>query len=84
MNCPGCLKENETGYCSKCRKLLFDGRKVDPSLPFNSPYSESTDLFLDHTRKISISGVQVKYSLRLEGDHLQWTPSSGQLFLNLS
>ena len=81
MNCPGCLKENETGYCSKCRKLLFDGRKVDPYLPFNSPYNESTDLFLDHTRKISISGVQVKYSLRLEGDTLQLTDKGGQYIL---
>jgi serine/threonine-protein kinase HipA len=80
MNCPGCLKENETGYCSKCRKLLFDGRKVDPYLPFNSPYNESTDLFLDHTRKISISGVQVKYSLRLEGDTLQLTDKGGSTF----
>jgi serine/threonine-protein kinase HipA len=81
MNCPGCLKENRTGYCSKCRKLLFDGRKVDPYLPFNSPYNESTDLFLDHTRKISISGVQVKYSLRLEGDTLQLTDKGGQYIL---
>ncbi|WP_236614063.1 HipA domain-containing protein [Nafulsella turpanensis] len=50
-------------------------------MPFDSPSHESTDLFLDHTRKISISGVQVKYSLRLEGDQLQLTDQGGQYLL---
>ena len=81
MNCPGCLRENQKGFCSRCRKLLFDGKKVNPNLHFGSPYHESRDLFLDHTKKISISGVQVKYSLKLEGDKLQLTGEGGQYIL---
>lgn len=81
MNCPGCLKDYPEGYCPSCRKLLFDGKKVDPVLPFNSPYNEPSNLFLDHTKKISISGVQLKYSLRLEGNKLQLTDQGGQYIL---
>jgi len=45
MNCPGCLKENEEGYCNKCRKILFAGKKVVTVLPFNSPQKETSDIF---------------------------------------
>lgn len=35
--CPGCLKEMFTeniGYCSACRRHLFDNKSVPPTLPF--------------------------------------------------
>ena len=38
-------------------------------------------MFLEHTKKISISGVQVKYSLRLKEDNLQLTEKGGQYIL---
>lgn len=81
MNCPGCLKENEAGYCHQCRQMLFDRKKVATILPFNSPQKESSDIFLDHIKKISISGVQVKYSLRLEENQPQLTDKGGQYIL---
>lgn len=81
MICPGCLKDSEEGYCTKCRKELFDGKKVSAALTFNSPYSEDSEEFLDHTKKISISGVQVKYSLKLENTDLQLTETGGQYIL---
>jgi serine/threonine-protein kinase HipA len=81
MNCPGCLKEEEIGFCKRCLQELFDGQKVAHVLPFNSPYKESSDAYLEHTKKISISGVQVKYSLRLEGNELQLTNAGGQYIL---
>ncbi|GAB4235605.1 MAG: HipA domain-containing protein [Ekhidna sp.] len=81
MICPGCLKESEEGYCTKCRKELFDGKKVSSVLSFNSPYEEDSEAFLDHTKKISISGVQVKYSLKLENNDLQLTERGGQYIL---
>jgi serine/threonine-protein kinase HipA len=81
MICPGCLKDNEEGYCTKCRKELFDGKKVSSTLTFDSPYSEDSEEFLDHTKKISISGVQVKYSLRLENNELELTETGGQYIL---
>ena len=81
MTCPGCLKESDEGYCTKCRSVLFDGKKVSSILSFNSPYKEDSDTFLDHTKKISISGVQVKYSLKLENNDLQLTETGGHYIL---
>jgi len=81
MICSGCLKDHEKGYCPKCLKELFDGRKVSSILPFNSPYAEDAEEFLDHTKKISISGVQVKYSLRLENNELELAEAGGQYIL---
>ncbi|MGM0582237.1 MAG: type II toxin-antitoxin system HipA family toxin [Bacteroidota bacterium] len=60
---------------------LFDGQKVAHELSFNSPYAEKSDSYLEHTKKISISGVQVKYSLRLEDDELKLTDTGGQYIL---
>jgi serine/threonine-protein kinase HipA len=81
MNCPGCLKEVEIGFCKRCLQELFDGQKVAYTLSFNSPYEESSDAYLEHTKKISISGVQVKYSLRLEDNELKMTDTGGQYIL---
>ncbi len=81
MSCPGCLKENETGFCLKCRKELFDGKNVSPVLPFHSPYKEDSEVYLRLTEKISISGVQVKYSLKLVGNELRLTDTGGEYIL---
>ena len=81
MICPGCLNHSNKGYCLKCRKALFDGKNVSPYLSFNSPTKEDTDVYRDHTKKISISGVQVKYSLALKNTELQLTETQGQYIL---
>jgi serine/threonine-protein kinase HipA len=82
MNCSGCLKQiDNAGYCRKCLKDLFEGRKVEHVLPFNSPYQEESDLYQERTKRLSISGVQVKYSMRLEGKDLILTDKGGQYIL---
>jgi len=81
MICPGCLKASVEGYCKKCRSELFDGKKVSSILSFNSPHKKDSDTFSEHTKKISISGVQVKYSLKLENNELQLTETCGQYIL---
>jgi len=82
MNCSGCLKQIDyAGYCTKCQKDLFGGKKVEHILPFNSPYKEDSDLYRDLTKRLSISGVQVKYSMRLEGKDLVLTDKGGQYIL---
>lgn len=82
MTCNGCLKEIDiAGYCKKCLKELFNGKKVNHMLPFNSPYKEDSDLYRNLTKKLSISGVQVKYSMRLEGNDLVFTDTGGQYIL---
>jgi serine/threonine-protein kinase HipA len=82
MICPGCFQGIDTeGYCKKCLKNLFAGKKVAHVLPFNSPYKEDSDLYRDLTKKMSISGVQVKFSMRLKEDKLILTDKGGQYIL---
>lgn len=81
MNCRGCFKNDIDGYCSKCHRELFDGKKVDPVLAFNSPSKSDTDDFFENTKKISISGVQIKYSVKLEKKELKLTEKGGQYIL---
>ncbi|MEO8771331.1 MAG: HipA domain-containing protein [Ferruginibacter sp.] len=81
MKCPGCYKENQKGYCAKCRKLLFDGKKVDYVLAFDTPKATNLPDYQEKTKRLSISGVQLKYSLRLENNNLVLTEKGGQYIL---
>jgi serine/threonine-protein kinase HipA len=92
MICPGCLKQQEqeglsteasakVGFCRKCLKELFDGKRVDHILPFHSPNKEESNLYSDLTKKMSISGAQVKYSLGLADGKLILTEKGGQYIL---
>lgn len=79
--CPGCYKPDTEGYCRTCRKLLFDGAKVPAILRFETPQSENLPAYHEKTKKISISGVQLKYSLLLDGKELKLTEKGGQYIL---
>lgn len=79
MNCPGCLKENVETYCIKCRKKLFIGRKVNHILRFSRP--EFDEVKRERSGKLSISGIQVKHSLKLEGNELILTEKGGEYIL---
>lgn len=81
MKCYGCYKENVEGYCSSCRKKLFDGKKVSHVLPFDTPKADNLPEYQERTKRLSISGVQLKYSLRLEKKELQLTEKGGQYIL---
>ena len=82
MRCLGCLKElPQEAYCKKCQLELFGGAKVQPNLLFPSPHTADPSHYLQQTTRISISGVQVKYSLKLEADKLILTDSKGQFIL---
>jgi len=52
---------------------MFNGRKVNHILPYESPASNGAtdDLFLENIKRISISGVQGKFSLLLEKNKLR-------------
>ncbi|MFM9839678.1 MAG: type II toxin-antitoxin system HipA family toxin, partial [Cyclobacteriaceae bacterium] len=54
---------------------------MDSILPFHSPNKEESNLYSDLTKKMSISGVQVKYSLGLEDRKLILTERGGQYIL---
>lgn len=77
--CPGCLREGHTTYCGPCRRILFDGKKVDHILPFSRPDFDLAKL--SQSGRLSISGIQVKHSLRLEGNRLSLTEEMGEYIL---
>ncbi|MES1226797.1 MAG: HipA domain-containing protein, partial [Bacteroidota bacterium] len=63
--CPSLLSEGFHSYSPAALKKLFDGKKVSHILPYDAPWTnddESND-FMENRKRISISGVQEKYSL---------------------
>ncbi len=72
-NCPGTLANGHETYSRTCLRRLFNGRKVYHILPYESPSSnETTDELFDENRKrISISGVQEKFSILLDKNKLR-------------
>lgn len=71
-NCPSTLAENFETYSPTALKKLFDGKKVNHILPYLSPTNtENNPLFEKKQGRISISGVQEKYLLRLEKNKLR-------------
>jgi serine/threonine-protein kinase HipA len=79
MNCPGCLKEGHETFCRPCRRRLFEGKKVAHVLTFTRPmYNQAR---LAATERLSISGIQTKMPLRLEGRQLTITESGGAYLL---
>lgn len=81
MNCLGCYKEVKEGYCLICRKKLFDKARVQAVLSFDAPTAANLESFQEHSKRLSISGVQLKYSLRLENGVLQLHEKNGQYIL---
>lgn len=79
MNCQGCLKEIPTDLlCNKCRIELFDGEKINFQLDFASPENEDNKSLMENIKHISISGVQVKYSVKRHNGKLILTDSKGE------
>ncbi len=81
MVCHGCYKINADDYCTVCRKRMFDGKKVSKTLSFGPPTDGNIASYQEQTKRLSISGVQLKYSLRLEGKELRMTEKGGHYIL---
>ena len=56
--CNGCLKNNTSGFCSSCERILFDRSKVSPQLKFN--WEDISKRIDGQPMGFSISGVQRK------------------------
>ncbi|MEM6769169.1 MAG: HipA domain-containing protein [Bacteroidota bacterium] len=78
--CPGTLQGGYTSYSPKCLKSMFSGKKVDHILPYPSPgkNDDTTEAFIENRKRISISGVQEKMSLLLDGNVLRLTQKEEQ------
>ena len=63
--CPGTLASGFTTYSRTCIKRIFNGNKVNHVLPYASLQSNhnSEDSFEENATRMSISGVQEKFSL---------------------
>lgn len=71
--CPGTLAEGFSTYSRTCLKRVFQGKAVYHVLPYDSPASnsETDELFEQNQNRISISGVQEKFSVLLEKNKLR-------------
>lgn len=72
-NCPSTLSEGFDTYSRTALKRLFKGKKVHHVLPYNSPaFNLETDkLFEENRNRMSISGVQEKFSVLLDKNKLR-------------
>ncbi len=71
--CPGTLAVGFNTYSRACLKRMFHGKKVHHVLPYDSPASnpETDELFEENRKRMSISGVQEKFSVLLEKNKLR-------------
>ncbi len=71
--CPGTLKEGHNTYSSTALKRVFDGKKVSHLLPYDSPATNevTNELFEENQKRMSISGVQEKFSVLLDKNKLR-------------
>jgi serine/threonine-protein kinase HipA len=71
--CLGTLAEGYDTYSRTALKRVFDGKKVSHVLPYLAPFSddETDELFDENRERLSISGVQEKFSVLLEKNQLR-------------
>lgn len=71
--CPGTLAKGYTSYSRSCLNRVFNGKKVSHILPYAAPAAdeETDELYFENQKHISISGVQLKYSVLLEKNKLR-------------
>ncbi|HEY0176875.1 MAG TPA: HipA domain-containing protein [Pedobacter sp.] len=71
--CPGTLAEGFDTYSRTCLKRVFNDKKVSHILPYQSPASnaETDELFEENTKRMSISGVQEKFSVLQDKNKLR-------------
>ena len=82
MNCLGCYKKVEKNeYCLSCRKKLFDGKRVSNVLEFDKPKAENITMYNEHSKRMSIYGVKLKYSLKLVEGKLELCEKNGQYII---
>lgn len=77
--CHSCLKETTQPFCTSCSKKLFGETNVSHELQFTRP--EFNEVRLANSDRLSISGVQVKYSLTFKAKKLILTEQGGKYII---
>jgi serine/threonine-protein kinase HipA len=78
--CPSTLKRGFTTYSPAALRKVFLGKKVSHVLPFLPPEKDEkvNEAFMENRKRLSISGVQKKLSLRLNKNKLVLTKPGEQ------
>ncbi|PZR23851.1 MAG: phosphatidylinositol kinase [Citrobacter freundii] len=78
--CPSLLTEGFDTYSPPARRNLFFGKKVSHILPYDAPWKTDSDTnaFMANAKRISLSGVQEKYSLIQVKNRLRLTEEGEQ------
>jgi len=79
MRCLGCFGLTQEVYCKRCKKSLFNNQEIASVLDFDKRKFLSKSLEL--SKRISISGVQDKISLKIENKRLVPTTKEGTYLL---
>lgn len=71
--CPGTLAPGYDTYSKNCLRRVFDGKRVSHILRYDSPASnqDTGELFEENLKRMSISGVQEKFSVILDKNKLR-------------
>ena len=78
--CPSLLNETFSTYSPAALSRLFQRKRVSHILPYDAPQKNEADTekFLENRKRISISGVQEKFSMILQKNQLRLTESGEQ------
>ncbi|MEQ1553214.1 MAG: HipA domain-containing protein [Ferruginibacter sp.] len=81
--CPSTLKEGYTSYSPIALRQLFNGKKVSHLLKYSitDAKKELRKVLIENRTRISISGVQEKFSLKLQKRELELTDKMGEYIL---
>jgi serine/threonine-protein kinase HipA len=81
--CPSTLQDGYTTYSPKALRHLFNGKKVSHALKYvvTDAKKEQRKLLTENRTRISISGMQEKFSMRLEKKELVLTDKMGEYIL---
>ena len=81
--CPATLQEGFFTYSPKAIQEVFNGVKISHILPFPSPSIEGDEQknFIEKRKRISISGVQEKYSVKIVDGKIELTEKGGEYIL---
>ncbi len=73
--CPSLLTEGYSTYSPAALRRLFGGKRVSHILSYDAPQQSEgdTEKFLENRKRISISGVQEKFSMILDKNRLRLT-----------
>ena len=76
--CPSTLAEGYNTYSPQAVKRLFDGKKVSPFLDFNINELKQSDVIAIAMQRISVSGVQEKFSGLIDHNSIRIAESNEQ------